>query len=40
MHVGDDPERDWQAAKAAGLTIFELRRPENSLRDLLPFLGV
>ncbi len=34
MHVGDDPERDWEAARLAGLTIFELRRPEVSLRDL------
>jgi putative hydrolase of the HAD superfamily len=40
IHVGDDPERDWQAGKAAGLTIFELRRPEKSLRDLLPHLGI
>jgi putative hydrolase of the HAD superfamily len=35
LHVGDDPERDWKAAKAAGLLVFRLDRPRNSLRDLL-----
>jgi putative hydrolase of the HAD superfamily len=35
LHVGDDPERDWKAAKAAGLAVFRLDRPQNSLRDLL-----
>jgi putative hydrolase of the HAD superfamily len=35
LHVGDDPERDWKAATAAGLSIFQLDRPKNSLRDLL-----
>lgn len=35
LHVGDDPERDWLAARVAGLHVFELRRPENSLRELL-----
>ena len=35
LHVGDDPERDWKAARAAGLHVFELRRPANSLRELL-----
>jgi putative hydrolase of the HAD superfamily len=35
LHVGDDPERDWKAAKKAGLLVFELDRPKNSLRDLL-----
>jgi putative hydrolase of the HAD superfamily len=35
MHVGDDPERDWKGAAAAGLSIFRLERPRNSLRDLL-----
>jgi putative hydrolase of the HAD superfamily len=34
-HVGDDPERDWKPARSIGLTIFELRRPERSLRDFL-----
>ena len=33
LHVGDDPERDWEGA-AAGLSIFRLDRPKNSLRDL------
>jgi putative hydrolase of the HAD superfamily len=33
LHVGDDPERDWKAAVAAGLLVFRLDRPRNSLRD-------
>jgi putative hydrolase of the HAD superfamily len=35
LHVGDDPKRDWEAASAAGLSIFRLDRPKNSLRDLV-----
>jgi putative hydrolase of the HAD superfamily len=35
LHVGDDRERDWEAATAAGLSIFQLDRPKNSLRDLV-----
>ena len=35
LHVGDDPERDWKAAKEAGLSVFQLDRPRNSLRELL-----
>jgi putative hydrolase of the HAD superfamily len=35
LHVGDDPERDWKAAAGAGLLVFRLDRPRNSLRDLL-----
>jgi len=35
LHVGDDPQRDWEAASAAGLSIFRLDRRKNSLRDLL-----
>lgn len=38
LHVGDDPDRDWKAASAAGLAIFRLDRPKNSLRDLLTIL--
>jgi len=38
LHVGDDPERDWKAATAAGLSIFQLDRKKNSLRDLLTML--
>ncbi len=38
LHVGDDPERDWEAASAAGLSIFRLDRRKNSLRDLLAML--
>src|SRR5437867_3175024 len=36
--VGDDPQRDWEAASAAGLSVFQLNRPKNSLRDLLTVL--
>jgi putative hydrolase of the HAD superfamily len=39
LHVGDDPERDWKAAKEAGLLVFQLDRPKNSLRDLLSWVG-
>ena len=39
LYVGDDPERDWKAATAAGLLIFHLDRAKNSLRDLLAFCG-
>jgi putative hydrolase of the HAD superfamily len=39
VHVGDDPERDWKAAAAAGLLVFRLERPRNSLRDLLSWVG-
>lgn len=35
LHVGDDPVRDWQGAEAAGLSVFRLERPRNSLRDLI-----
>ncbi len=35
LHAGDDPERDWAGAEAAGLEVFRLARPNNSLRDLL-----
>jgi putative hydrolase of the HAD superfamily len=38
LHIGDDSQRDWKAATAAGLSVFRLNRPKNSLRDLLPFL--
>jgi putative hydrolase of the HAD superfamily len=34
IHVGDDPKRDWAAARRAGLQVFELKRPESSLHDL------
>jgi FMN phosphatase YigB (HAD superfamily) len=39
MHVGDDPERDWAGASAAGLQIFRLERSRNSLRDLVRVLA-
>ena len=35
LYVGDDPDRDWKAAAAAGLSVFKLDRDKNSLRDLL-----
>jgi putative hydrolase of the HAD superfamily len=34
LHVGDDPERDWAGAAAAGIAVFELRRPSVTLDDL------
>jgi len=40
LHVGDDPERDWNGAAAAGLQVFQLDRKQNSLRDLLTFLNL
>jgi putative hydrolase of the HAD superfamily len=39
LHVGDDPERDWKAANAAGLPVFRLDRSKNSLRDLVRWVG-
>jgi putative hydrolase of the HAD superfamily len=38
LHVGDDPRRDWEAASAAGFSIFRLDRQKNSMRDLLMLL--
>jgi len=38
LHVGDDPERDWKAASATGVSIFKLERDKSSLRDLLSIL--
>ncbi|HEY4258258.1 MAG TPA: HAD-IA family hydrolase [Candidatus Udaeobacter sp.] len=38
LHVGNDPERDWEAASAAGLLVFRLDRQKNSLRGLLAML--
>ena len=38
LHIGDDPERDWEAATTAGLGVFKLERGKNSLRDLLSIL--
>lgn len=35
LHVGDDPVRDWEGAAAAGLHVFQLDRPANSLSDLV-----
>ena len=35
LYVGDDPDRDWKAATAAGLLVFQLDRKKNSLCDLL-----
>ena len=40
LYVGDDPERDWKGAAAAGLQVFQLDRKKNSLRDLLGFLNL
>jgi putative hydrolase of the HAD superfamily len=40
LHAGDDPKRDWAGASEAGLPVFRLERPRNSLRDLLPLVGL
>lgn len=40
MHVGDDPICDWQGAAAAGLDVFRLNRPANSLLDLAASLTI
>ncbi|MEP6673138.1 MAG: HAD-IA family hydrolase [Chthoniobacter sp.] len=34
LHIGDDPRADWEGAEAAGLHIFRLDRPHQTLRDL------
>jgi putative hydrolase of the HAD superfamily len=39
LHVGDDPQRDWEAATAVGLLVLRLDRPSNSLRDLVRWVG-
>lgn len=38
LHIGDDPIHDWQGAASAGMPIFQLHRPKNSLLDVLDFL--
>ena len=38
LHAGDDAKRDREAAGAAGLLVFQLDRPRNSLLDLLAIL--
>jgi putative hydrolase of the HAD superfamily len=38
LHVGDDPVRDWKGAESAGMSVFRLERPGNSLRSLLAIL--
>lgn len=35
LHVGDDPERDWEGAAAAGIPVFRVSRPDVTL-DHLP----
>ncbi len=35
LHVGDDRVKDWEGAASAGLHVFRLERPANSLSDLL-----
>jgi putative hydrolase of the HAD superfamily len=39
IHVGDDSQRDWEAATATGLSVFRLDRKRNSLRDLITTLS-
>lgn len=40
LHVGDDAEADWQGAREAGLQVFQLERPANSLGDLIAALNI
>jgi putative hydrolase of the HAD superfamily len=40
MHIGDDPICDWQGATSAGLDVFRLDRPTNSLLDLADSLTI
>lgn len=35
LHVGDDPVNDWQGAAAAGLGVFQLERPGQTLREVV-----
>jgi putative hydrolase of the HAD superfamily len=35
LHVGDDPQLDWAAAKTVGIASFHLERPRNSLIDMV-----
>lgn len=35
LHVGDDPVADWAGAEAAGMHVFRLARPGNSLAGVL-----
>lgn len=35
LHVGDDPQADWEGASLAGFQCFEVRRPGNSLGELI-----
>ena len=35
IHVGDDPVHDWEGAERAGLAIYKLERPRNSLREMV-----
>ncbi|HEX8898100.1 MAG TPA: HAD-IA family hydrolase [Chthoniobacterales bacterium] len=37
LHVGDDPVRDWEGASVAGLSVFRLERPRDTLQDLLSY---
>lgn len=40
VHIGDDPERDWKAATAAGLSVFKLERPAKSLAGVIAHLNL
>ncbi|MEO6786997.1 MAG: HAD-IA family hydrolase [Chthoniobacteraceae bacterium] len=38
LHVGDEPEADWQGAERSGIRACRLQRPDNSLRGVLELL--
>ena len=35
LHVGDDPDGDWEGAASVGMQVFRLERPQNSLHDVV-----
>jgi REG-2-like HAD superfamily hydrolase len=39
LHVGDDPQCDWEGARAAGWKVFELARPDRGMGALVNIVG-
>jgi len=39
VHVGDDPEQDWRAAEAVGMSVYRIERPGRTLEGLAGFAG-
>jgi putative hydrolase of the HAD superfamily len=38
LHTGDDPVHDWAAAELLGMSVYRLKRPENSLLGIIDML--